>query len=817
MQGMKAVGTNKISVALLFALFMFHGFLPAAVRAEESGLIFAAAEQVRPYERTELSLQIPDRGTLRLCAVVNGESIPLYPEQAVEAGSMSLPFEGLDAAGQPLPAGGALLTASWQNESRMLTDDATVKVLQPAAALSFAVLSDEMLPRIDGEELLVDYQLTRPGRLKVAVYAAQSMEQPLKSWFLDRTDALPHRFRWDKRIIGQPLPAGEYLMTLEVDGSPQKALERRFILTDDAYTAPPLSPTAKATFLPENLDEASVWAAITAPVTVVDIGALQHQNIFSQPSETSASLGVVHGQTAGLEVLETGIGGFARVRAARHGDGEFVTGFVPQKKLKTIIPDTRYGLLIDKGRQKLLVYERGKLIGELAVSTGIYVPPGDDSFDTLAGAFLTEDRIAQFSSEGFRYNSAIRIDGGNLIHETGHKLNVGKPDYSEQRQTLGTKASHGCVRVDNRLSPETLSAWWLYTNLPRNTKVLVLPEEQVKEAPEKPVILPSASPVPSAAPTAKAGQTRIVMTFGGDCVLGSEEKSRALPESFHTAVEKNGFSWPFSGISDVFAGDDLSMVNLENVLKDNGGDKVSRQHNFRGPTSFAEILRQGSVELVNLANNHFPDYGQEGKNSTRGALEEAGIAYAGYSSLHIFEKNGILIGFAGIRETIWHQDHARVADEIAQLKKAGCHYIVYTCHFGNEYEPSHNALQGEIARAAVDAGADLVIGHHPHIVQGIEEYQGGLIFYSLGNLVFGGNLDLTAFDGLLVQVTLDFSNETLDLTHVRLLPVLTSGNRPANDFRPVLAQGEDLARILEAISLDSPKVYPEAFILQRLP
>ncbi len=810
---MKASGRKRTCAGILFILLMFNGFTGLTASSEKSGLLITAAEKIRPYEMTGLSIHIPDEGNLRLNAVVNGESIALYPEMEVHTGILTLPFEGLDAAGQPLPRGKAVLTAALHHESQALTGEAAVNILEPAAALSFAILAVEMMPNDAGEDLLVDYQLTRPGRLKAAVYAAENPQRTLKTWSIDRGDTLPHRFQWDKCVSGQPLPAGDYLLTLEIENSPQKALERRFTLTEEPVAALPLLPTEKGAFLPESLDEASVWTTVIAPVTVADVGSLQHQKIYIQPSENSASLGVVHGQTAALEVLEVNTDGFTRVRAARHGDGVFVTGYVPTAKLKTVLPDTRYGLLIDKGRQMLSVYERGKLKGELPVSTGLYVPPGDSSFDTLAGAFLTEDRIAGFSSEGFRYRSAIRIDGGNLIHETGHRLNAGKPNFSEQQQALGAKASHGCVRVDNRLSDQGLNAWWLYATLPRNTKVLVLPEKQ-EEIRDEPMIPHKAEPLTEAE---TPGDVQIVMTFGGDCVLGSEEKNRALPGSFHTAVETNGYSWPFSGLSDVFSGDDLSMVNLENVLKDDGDGRMDRQHNFRGPSGFAEILKAGGIELVNLANNHFPDYGQDGKKSTRSALRDTGIAFAGYGSLFVYEKSGIRVGFAGIRETIWHQGPERVTEEIAQLKKAGCDFIVYTCHFGNEYEPRHNALQEEIARAAVDAGADLVIGHHPHIVQGIEEYQGGLIFYSLGNLVFGGNLDLRVFDGLLVQVTLDFAQGVLALTRVRLLPVLTSGSRPANDFRPVPAEGADKARIMEAIDLDSQTAFPETFVIKKRP
>src|SRR5690606_8473107 len=122
---------------------------------------------------------------------------------------------------------------------------------------------------------------------------------------------------------------------------------------------------------------------------------------------------------------------------------------------------------------------------------------------------------------------------------------------------------------------------------------------------------------------------------------------------------------------------------------------------------------------------------------------------------------GLKIGFGGIRETIWRQKPQLPGEEIAALKDAGCDYIVYTIHAGKEYSRAHNELQEKIARSIIDAGADIVIGMHPHVVQGIEKYKDGLIVYSLGNFSFGGNLKLTEFDGLAVQVILDFEGREL--------------------------------------------------------
>jgi hypothetical protein len=300
-----------------------------------------------------------------------------------------------------------------------------------------------------------------------------------------------------------------------------------------------------------------------------------------------------------------------------------------------------------------------------------------------------------------------------------------------------------------------------------------------------------------------AGNAQIVLTFGGDCVLASDRKDADSPNSLHAYVKQKGMAWFFSGIKEAFADDDLSVINLECVLADDETGYKKRQHNFRGLPSYTEILREGSIEAVNIANNHHIDYTAAGRKSTIEALENAGIRYSGYTYLDIFEKRGIKIGFGGIRETIYLQDKTKVEKEIKQLKEQGCNYIVYSMHFGKEYDEKHNKLQTEMAHAAIDAGADLVVGTHTHVVQGIEKYKNGTIIYSLGNLVFGGNHNLTEFDAVVAKTTLDFKNYNLNQAVLELIPVHTSGSYEYNDFKPVFAKGEAAQAILSRIAQDS--------------
>jgi len=308
--------------------------------------------------------------------------------------------------------------------------------------------------------------------------------------------------------------------------------------------------------------------------------------------------------------------------------------------------------------------------------------------------------------------------------------------------------------------------------------------------------------------------TEITLTFGGDCVLGTREEWMDTGENLTACVDDEGMDWCFSGIHDVFAKDDYTLVNLECVLQDdNQGHNRKKQHTFRGKTSYTQMLTDADVEGVNIANNHYIDYNQSGEKSTKAALEAANIDYCGYGNLFVWEHNGIKIGFGGCRETVFYEENkAYVYREIQELMEKGCDAIVYSCHWGTEYSPEHNKRQERMAQYAANSGANIVVGTHPHVVQGVENLEGCAVLYSLGNLVFGGTHELQTFDAVLARVTLRFDDDNRYLgTEIELLPVLTSGSKPANDFRPVLAAGEDAARILGLVQNDSPMDVSQPF------
>ena len=501
-------------------------------------------------------------------------------------------------------------------------------------------------------------------------------------------------------------------------------------------------------------------------------------------------------------------GGWAYIGAWQHESGGYIEGWVPMKRLKTVTPNSDFGLLVDKQTQRMKVFYRGKCITTLTISTGL---AGKNRLirETAAGAFITVERVSDFEDSGYHYEYAIRYDGGNLIHQLGYKAQRTKKDFSDQEPVLGQKGSHGCVRIPRAVDATGVNVYYLWTHLPYGTRLFILddPENRTLQAAAVSDKVQADVTAPTDVPALSADETELVLTLGGDAVLGTREYWWNDPDSLPTYLNQYGMAYPFSGMQSLFASDDMTFINLECALKEDGkGEQTGRLWRFRGLPGYTEALWQGSIEQVNIANNHHGDYGTAGEESTRQALIDAGMPFSGYGYTYIWEKNGHKIGFAGCRETTYKNDEFVIARDINRLREQGCDVIVYSCHWGTEYDDKHNALQQEMAYRAVAAGADIVVGNHPHVVQGLTSVGGAVVFYSFGNLMFGGTHDLTTFDAMVAQVRLRFRGKAYVGCEVDVIPILTSGRAAegVNDFRPVLAEGEDWVRIWEKVQKDTP-------------
>ena len=295
---------------------------------------------------------------------------------------------------------------------------------------------------------------------------------------------------------------------------------------------------------------------------------------------------------------------------------------------------------------------------------------------------------------------------------------------------------------------------------------------------------------------ASAEPVRISISCGGDCTIGCTQEQTGYSSGFKTAVEKYGYEAFFRNLLPVFGTDDLTLVNLEGPFTDSK-DKRQKKYNFKAPAEYVEILTAGSVEAVNIANNHSKDYGDRGYLDTMATLDGAGIVYSGNGTTAVYEVKGVKIGMTGY--DIFTNGKKDISADVKALREAGCAIVIASFHWGVEYDKKQNAEQAEVGRAAIDAGADVVIGHHPHVIQGIECYKGKYILYSLGNLVFGGNTDPSDRDTYLARLVFNVEDGKADMAGLQLIPARLTAKEKNTDYTPVLAEGKQAEKITQRI------------------
>lgn len=284
-------------------------------------------------------------------------------------------------------------------------------------------------------------------------------------------------------------------------------------------------------------------------------------------------------------------------------------------------------------------------------------------------------------------------------------------------------------------------------------------------------------------PETEPEEEKYVISLAGDCTLGTNIPVYYADLGFIRTVGED-YGHPFRNVQCYFANDDLTLVNLEGPLVDDGYPIPNKKFNFRGPTDYVNILTEGSVEAVTLANNHTEDYGTNGYQSTLDTLNEAGIPYVERdSSVIITLGDNFKVGIYGAM--FYKLDEDQIVSGITSLKEQGVDFIIFAVHWGTEYSYNPSTMQVSLAYAAIDAGADVVWGHHPHVLQPIEKYGNGIIFYSLGNFSFGGNTSPRDFDSAVIQLAITRSGDgTVRMDQVNVHPVCISSITTSNNYQP---------------------------------
>lgn len=301
---------------------------------------------------------------------------------------------------------------------------------------------------------------------------------------------------------------------------------------------------------------------------------------------------------------------------------------------------------------------------------------------------------------------------------------------------------------------------------------------------------------------------KVVISLAGDVTLGYRFNN--MFKSFEELYgEEKAFQAPFENVSDIFRKSDISIINLEGTLTKS--NKVRpKEFNFKGDPKFARCLNEGYIDIVNIANNHIMDFYEPGILDTISVLNDLKILYCGAgknledaSTPRFIEKKGIVFGFLGCAlvgsdypaQNNSAGTNAYNSEKITVQIKETKNYsdiTVVSCHWGIERNSFPEVTQRNFAHTMINSGADIVFGHHPHVIQGIEKYNSGVIFYSLGNFVFGGNTFPSDRDSFIASVRCSKSK----VEGFEVIPVITHPKPLV--FQPYVP--EQYLKIMEKIS-----------------
>ena len=299
------------------------------------------------------------------------------------------------------------------------------------------------------------------------------------------------------------------------------------------------------------------------------------------------------------------------------------------------------------------------------------------------------------------------------------------------------------------------------------------------------------------------GSVIVTISATGDVTIGGDTR-KSGKSVFDKQLDKEpgGLTFPMENVKEIFAEDDMTLVNFEGTLTKTKS-KTKNSFSFAAPPEYIQVLTSGNIEAVSLENNHIMDHGDQGYADTCATLENAGIVYSGHLGSGVYTTDtGVKIGmlsyqtFNGKYPAIYEA----IEGDIAALRAQGCPIVIVSYHWGEEKDYVPNERQVPLGRATIDAGADLVIGHHSHRINPIEEYNGRYICYSLGNFSFAGNTRPDDMDTYIFQQRFRvWPDGTAQNEGFRIIPCSISSQEKVNDFKPTPSGDEAAAAIVERL------------------
>ena len=291
----------------------------------------------------------------------------------------------------------------------------------------------------------------------------------------------------------------------------------------------------------------------------------------------------------------------------------------------------------------------------------------------------------------------------------------------------------------------------------------------------------------------------VKITAVGDCTIGWDDRF-TWGNRFDAYLERNDgdYGYYLAKVRDVFREGDFTIANLEGTFTSHTV-KEPKTFNFSAPEGYKNVLMWGCVDAVSLGNNHTYDFGEIGYQDTMRALDSINIPYFGHDKYLVKEVCGVKIGMFSLLDYGCQYYH-EIDKALAWLKSQNCDLIIASMHWGIEHTYAQTWAQIQMAHYLVDHGVDLVLGSHPHVLQGIEKYNGRYIIYSLANFCFGGNTDPDDKDTMIFQQTFTFVNGELQPDdNIKIIPASVSGVSWCNNYQPVVLEGAEKQRVMHKI------------------
>lgn len=456
---------------LMLIILLLFAFASASA---DGSVVLKTSGEYHSFYANEFLISVPSDGLTDISVESLGTVLYAVPDVPVTEGENVWQWDGLAWQGEPLPRGEYDLTVRFRGDGESVTEVLPFPMGRPKQALLYVLPQSDTVYLGGHPNLLVQFEMTVPGKLVMELANVDSPDEPVARLRF-ATEGGTDRIHWNiKDERSKLLPPGRYTVRCYPSSAPScvKAFELELI----EGTAPVYEVKETGPIMPSRYaEDGEIWALMTAPAVVFSNGEGAGNPIYESPSVRSEKLGFVHGTGTALEVIHfTEDRQWAYVGAWSLTGGKYIEGYVPASGLTVVLPAQDYGLLVDKQTQTLTLFDHGKRAGTVRVSTGLQVSRETVDQETQAGSYLTVSRLADFSNGGFSYDYPIRYNGANLIHSLGFKGKNGKRDYSIETALLGQRASHGCIRVEHFTDGSPLNAWWLWTHLRWNTRVIIL-------------------------------------------------------------------------------------------------------------------------------------------------------------------------------------------------------------------------------------------------------------------------------------------------------------------------------------------------------